>query len=258
MTMNINFYVINLDRSTERLKLISSQLSNQKINIKRIPAIDGIELNIDKEADDSMCKSEMGRSIQPGEVGCFLSHIKALEAFISSKSDFAVILEDDAIIQSEFYIRIKTLCNFLVTNQYSKLFAINLGPSDYKYTTKIKSLANFELLRAHRFPMLATGILWTREGAEVVLSQKGKVKYPYDNYLRILLTKNSNGLSVKPALVKAAEISSDIEARSISKGRSKENRSNFYFIKKQRRIFREKILAVFSILKWNLNKTKFK
>ena len=258
MTMNINFYVINLDRSTERLELISSQLSNQKINVKRIPAIDGIELNIDKEADDSMCKSEMGRSIQPGEVGCFLSHIKALEAFISSKSDFAVILEDDAIIQSEFYIRIKTLCNFLVTNQYSNLCAINLGPSDYKYTTKIKSLANFDLLRAHRFPMLATGILWTREGAEVVLSQKGKVKYPYDNYLRILLTKNSNGLSVKPALVKAAEISSDIEARSISKGRSKENRSNFYFIKKQRRIFREKILAVFSILKWNLNKTKFK
>ena len=258
MTMNINFYVINLDRSTERLELISSQLSNQKINIKRIPAIDGIELNIGKEADDAMCKSEMGRSIQPGEVGCFLSHIKALETFISSKSDFAVILEDDAIIQSEFYIRIKTLCNFLVTNQYSNLCAINLGPSDYKYTTKIKSLANFELLRAHRFPMLATGILWTREGAEVVLSQKGKVKYPYDNYLRILLTKNSNGLSVKPALVKAAEISSDIEARSISKGRSKENRSNFYFIKKQRRIFREKILAVFSILKWNLNKTKFK
>ena len=89
--MNINFYVINLDRSTERLELISSQLSNQKINVKRIPAIDGIELNIDKEADDSMCKSEMGRSIQPGEVGCFLSHIKALETFISSKSDIAAI-----------------------------------------------------------------------------------------------------------------------------------------------------------------------
>jgi glycosyl transferase family 25 len=258
MTMNINFYVINLDRSTERLELISSQLSNQKINVKRIPAIDGIEINIDKEADDSMCKSEMGRSIQPGEVGCFLSHIKALETFISSKSDFAVILEDDAIIQSEFYIRIKALCNFLVTNQYSKLFAINLGPSDYKYTTKIKSLANFELLRAHRFPMLATGILWTREGAALVLSHKGKVKYPYDNYLRILLTNNSNGMSVKPALVKAAEVSSDIEARSITKGRSKENRSNFYFFKKQRRVFREKILAVFSILKWNLNKPKYK
>ena len=126
--MNINFYVINLDRSTERLELISSQLSNQKINLKRIPAIDGIELNIDKEADDATCKYEMGRSIQPGEVGCFLSHIKALEAFISSKSDFAVILEDDAIIQSEFYIRIKALCNFLVKNQYSNLYAINLGP----------------------------------------------------------------------------------------------------------------------------------
>ena len=256
--MNINFYVINLDRSFERLELMSSQLSSQKIDLERIPAIDGMNIKISDEADDATCRSEMGRSIQPGEVGCFLSHIKALQTFISSNSDFAVILEDDAIISSEFSNRIMDLCSFITKNKHSSLCSINLGPSDYKYTTNIISLSGMNLMKAHRFPMLATGILWTREGAALVLSQKGKVKYPYDNYLRIILTKNSNGLSVKPALVRAAEVSSDIEARSISKGRSKENRSNFYFIKKQRRVFREKILAVFSILKWNLNKTKFK
>ena len=114
------------------------------------------------------------------------------------------------------------------------------------------------LMKAHRFPMLATGILWTRDGADLILKQHNKVKYPYDNFLRMALTKNSNGLSVKPALVKAANITSDIEARSAIKGRSKENRSRFYFIKKQKRVLREKILAIFSIITWNLNKPKFK
>ena len=86
--MNINFYVINLDRSFERLELMSSQLSSQKIDLERISAIDGMNINISDEADDAACRSEMGRSIQPGEVGCFLSHIKALQTFISSKHFF--------------------------------------------------------------------------------------------------------------------------------------------------------------------------
>lgn len=256
--MNIKFYVINLDRSHERLELITSQLSQQKIEIERISAIDGMELNLDKEADDAACKSEMGRSIQPGEVGCFLSHKRALEAFINSKSHFAVILEDDALISSDFAASIKDLCTFINKNKDSNLCAVNLGPSDYKYTSKISSFTNMDLMKAHRFPMLATGILWTRDGANFVLRQNEKIRYPYDNYLRVLLTKNSNGLSVSPALVKAAGVASDIEARSAIKGRSKENRSKFYFIKKQKRVLREKILAIFSILKWNCNKPKFK
>jgi len=244
--MNINFYVINLDRSFERLELMSSQLSSQKIDLERISAIDGMNININDEADDAACRSEMGRSIQPGEVGCFLSHIKALQTFISSNSDFAVILEDDAIISSEFSNRIMDLCSFITKNKHSSLCSINLGPS------------GMNLMKAHRFPMLATGILWTRDGADLILKQHNKVKYPYDNFLRMALTKNSNGLSVKPALVKAANITSDIEARSAIKGRSKENRSRFYFIKKQKRVLREKILAIFSIITWNLNKPKFK
>ena len=95
------------------------------------------------------------------------------------------------------------------------------------------SFSDINLLKAHRFPMLATGILWTRKGAELILSQHKKVEYPYDNYLRMALTNSSNGLSVKPAIVWAADVTSDIEVRSAFKGRSRENRSNFYLIKKQ-------------------------
>jgi len=251
MIMEINFYVINLDKSQERLNLISSQFNAQKIYINRVPAIDGMEIDLNKEADNEACKYEMGRNIQAGEVGCFLSHIKALKSFENSNSEFAVILEDDAIISNNFSNQIKDLCIFLRNNLSSDICAINLGPSDYKYTSKVASFSDINLLKAHRFPMLATGILWTRKGAELILSQHKKVEYPYDNYLRMALTNSSNGLSVKPAIVWAADVTSDIEVRSAFKGRSRENRSNFYLIKKQKRVFREKIIAIVSIFKWH-------
>ena len=65
------------------------------------------------------------------------------------------------------------------------------------------------------------------------------------------LTNSSNGLSVKPAIVWAADVTSDIEVRSAFKGRSRENRSNFYLIKKQKRVFVKKLLPLFQFFKWH-------
>ena len=44
----------------------------------------------------------MGRSIQKGEVGCFLSHKKALEKFLTTEAKYAVVFEDDAVPNDEF------------------------------------------------------------------------------------------------------------------------------------------------------------
>ena len=256
--MKIKHYVINLDRSPERLSNISAQCKKYNIDFVRIPAFDGSTLDLEKLADDTACRFEMGRSIQPGEVGCFLSHKKALDAFLSSEDEFAVILEDDAILSKNFSKSVSDICSFIDQNQQLNVFAVNLGASDYKYSTPIKEYDHTTLLRAHRFPMLATGILWTRHGATIISRDGNKVRYPYDNYLRMLLTKGHMGLSVKHSLITAAEGKSDINLRSNTLGRSKQNRNIFYFIIKQKRVLRDKILAIFSILKWNLNKPKYK
>ena len=39
----------------------------------------------------------MGRGIQPGEVGCYLSHKKAIEQFLSTEAPYAIVFEDDAV-----------------------------------------------------------------------------------------------------------------------------------------------------------------
>lgn len=47
-----------------------------------------------------------GRSepLAPSELGCSLSHLKALELFLESKDDYALILEDDAILRNDLTI----------------------------------------------------------------------------------------------------------------------------------------------------------
>lgn len=256
--MDIKYYVINLDRSKERLNNILSQFSLQKLDLEKVNAIDGQTLDLDDTADDIACRREMGRSIQPGEVGCSLSHRRALEAFGSTSAEFAVVLEDDAVLTDEFSKKIEALSIFIKTNPHLKVCAINLGPSDYKYTTQLAKLDNTELLRSHRFPILATGILWTKHGAQIVLDDNEKIKYPYDNYLRIKLTRGHVGLSVRPSLISSADVLSDIDVRSTSAGRSKQNRSRLYCYKKQKRIFREKIIAIISIINWLFQQPKVK
>ena len=256
--MKIKYYVINLDRSPQRLSNISEQCNHHNIDFVRISAFDGSALNLEKLADDTACRYEIGRTIQQGEVGCFLSHKKALDEFLSTEAEFAIILEDDAILSNNFSNSINDICSFISMNQQLNVFAVNLGASDYKYSTPIKKYDYTTLLRAHRFPILTTGILWTRYGAKVVSEDEHKVRYPYDNYLRILLTRGRIGLSAKPPLVIAAEGESDINLQSNTLGRSKENRHLFYFIIKQKRILREINFAIFSILKWNFNKSKLK
>jgi glycosyl transferase family 25 len=256
--MKIKYYVINLDRSPERLNNISAQCKKYNIDFVRISAFDGNILDLEKLADDTACRYEMGRSIQPGEVGCFLSHKKALDAFLSSKDEFAVILEDDAILSKNFSKSINDICSFIIQNQQLNVLAVNLGASDYKYSTPIKEYDHITLLRAHRFPMLATGILWTRHGAAIISKDKNRVRYPYDNYLRMLLTRGHMGLSVKHSLITSTEGKSDINLRSNTLGRSKQNRNIFYLIIKQKRVLRDKILAIYSILKWNFKKPKYK
>ena len=89
--MKIKYYVINLDRSPERLSNISAQCKKYNIDFVRIPAFDGSTLDLEKLADDTACRYEMGRSIQPGEVGCFLSHKKALDAFLFYGKKYQII-----------------------------------------------------------------------------------------------------------------------------------------------------------------------
>ena len=90
--------VINLDRSPNRLKKISAQLDRLGLNWQRVTAVDGATLNMDDITvlDTPRFHQQHGKPPLPGELGCYLSHIKALEALLSTDHEWGLILEDDA------------------------------------------------------------------------------------------------------------------------------------------------------------------
>ncbi|MBN7778899.1 glycosyltransferase family 25 protein [Nitratireductor aquimarinus] len=79
-------YLINLDRSPERLEFMRSQLAALDVRFQRIAAVDGRSLNADAYPTSR---------IRPSELGCYLSHMTAWRMLCEGTDEFAMVLEDD-------------------------------------------------------------------------------------------------------------------------------------------------------------------
>jgi GR25 family glycosyltransferase involved in LPS biosynthesis len=88
LLIDIPVFYINLDTDLERNKYMKSQkYSNGLKNSVRVQAVNGKLINNGPE------------NMSYQEIGCTLSHIKAIEYFLKTDNEFAVISEDD----SDFY-----------------------------------------------------------------------------------------------------------------------------------------------------------
>lgn len=91
------FYCINLKQSTDRKKSAEKTAQLHGINLTFVEAIDG--------------KDEIHNHFRytrtAGELGCMLSHLKALRTFVESKHETALILEDDFEMHEDFHQLLK-------------------------------------------------------------------------------------------------------------------------------------------------------
>jgi glycosyl transferase family 25 len=100
-------YLINIDRATERLADIRRQSIEFSIEINRVDGVDGLEVPREQwiDVDERRFLKRHGRRILPGEYGCYRSHLLALERFLSSGHDAAIIMEDDIQLNGTFLAR---------------------------------------------------------------------------------------------------------------------------------------------------------
>lgn len=248
----MKIYVVNLERSHQRWIDASRQLDTTGFSYERVPAIDGSKIDYLEYADNAKCRAYMGRDISPGEVGCFLSHILALKTFLASSEDCALILEDDFLMTGDFSNRLEAIVQMASKLPRDSISAINVYPSDYKYTSNITQENGQALLATHRFPQSAVGIFWTRKGAEKVVAAGTTAFMPYDNLLRFLFTGTTQGFSVKPPLVIPAPVESDIKNSNIAFTGNKPTKRSDYFFIRLRRMFIEKLRATIGMLRWKI------
>jgi glycosyl transferase, family 25 len=100
MHTSVIAFVINLDCSTDRMRVCSRQLEELGLAWQRIAAIEGASLGEPPwpGVDADRFERIIGRALSPNEIGCALSHVRAMQAFLDSKVPCAIILEDDFFV----------------------------------------------------------------------------------------------------------------------------------------------------------------
>ena len=88
-------YIINLKRSPERRKAIEKACQEIGIKYTIIDAVDGKEMSEEEFEWYRNGRPEM----KPTEAACMLSHNKAYTQIVQDKTDVALVLEDDVLLE---------------------------------------------------------------------------------------------------------------------------------------------------------------
>lgn len=93
----MKLYVINLDRSKDRLEHVTTVFSKVGLSFDRVSAVDGRALP-DEEFKRLTSVRNWPLELTRTEVGCFLSHRECLRLIAEGDDHFGAIFEDDIIL----------------------------------------------------------------------------------------------------------------------------------------------------------------
>jgi glycosyl transferase, family 25 len=105
---NISIYVINLEERKDKKNNIMTELNNNNLNAEIIKAYNGKYLDLEK-----LNPISEKRKLRKGEIGCYLSHFECWLKFLKSNQEYALILEDDAVLGYDFQNKLSKIYNDL-------------------------------------------------------------------------------------------------------------------------------------------------
>ena len=252
ISMNIPAFVINLDDSKERLAHVTYELRNAGIDFTRIPAFDGRKMPTEQIEDynPKAAMKALGRELSGGEIGCYKSHITALQKFLETDAEYGMVFEDDIEVNPLLLKDVKTLIEFFEERSV-KWDVVHLGANAAKLCRPVDRTGLFasgsQVLHAHYFPMVASGLLWSRKGASSFLNHRKDIRIPIDTEFRDVMVRGNQGYCFWPRLVKQRDVVSDMDGTSAPRRRVQRHWS--YGPKKQVSLFSNKFHAIKNIIK---------
>jgi glycosyl transferase, family 25 len=178
-------YVINLDRSPERLRSAASQLDPMDLDWQRVRATDAATLADIPMAhyDTARFERHVGRKVDPSEIALVFSHLKAMRTFLDSPARFGLILEDDFEIAdpAEFREILMALADCTDNWDYVRL---SCGSGRYPLPLPLQQLTDRHVLAA---PLMkfscSAAYLISRRTAETLATALLPVDDPFDRLL---------------------------------------------------------------------------
>ena len=171
--------VINLKRSEERWKTLSTTASSLNIYVQRVEGIDGAALvdNDWPDVDNDLFKKRNGRLPLATEIGCYKSHLSALQAFLDEDIPFGVIIEDDIVPNKQTTERIDAILESFTNFDFIKL----VNHRNQVFIRLLTTRMHDEIGRCVLGPQgSAAAYLVSRAGAERLIKQLNTISLPYD------------------------------------------------------------------------------
>lgn len=200
MEGDIHVYCINLKHRSDRWNRFSSQpeleVMKQFYEVERFDAINGSAINVQKDERISLrtkrnIKDHIRRDHEEldsaGGVGCYLSHTSVWKKFLERSEPYAIILEDDVVLDNGFTKSLqKAMKDTTLLPEVPDVWFF-LGPSDWYFEYKGKPFPPH--VKANTIgPWVTgtcaafTGYLITRRGAERLLESAFPIDMHVDLY----------------------------------------------------------------------------
>lgn len=215
---------INLDRSPERLRNVAGQLDVLGLPWQRLPATDGKSLSMEDVTliDVSEFRRKHGKEPLPGELGCYLSHVRALQAFMATEKSAVLVLEDDVQLGADLPSVLRNLRSVADQWDVVKLSGIHSGTP---LSLRPLGLGYRLAVGLSRYTG-ASCYLVNRQAAEAYLRDLLPMTLPYDHEYDRAWSRNMRIRMVVPAPCQHSfEMGSDLHPRTVL-------RPNFHWTKR--------------------------
>jgi glycosyl transferase family 25 len=174
--------VINLDRAPDRLARISARLAMLGLPFTRLVAVDARALTPQQAAqlDEPTYRRRHGMTPVPGELGCYLSHVAVMEAFLASPAQAALVLEDDVQLHDSLPAVLQGLLQHPARWDMVKLSAVHRGTPQ----PVLEVAPGYQLAVMLSRVTGSSAYLINRRAAQAYLRQPGgllPMQLPYDH-----------------------------------------------------------------------------
>ncbi len=208
--MKFKIFVINLDTSLDRLTSIQDSCDRLELSFQRVSAVRGSDLGKEEKAKvynlrDNLKKYD--KALNDGEIGCYLSHAECWKKIIEDELDYALVLEDDAILTDVLPLYIEKLAASCHEWDYIKLS----HGSKIKPVIKSSDLGDgLFLQKSLKLNSTTTGQFISFRGAEKLLLSAFSISRPVDIDIQHWYEKSLRCFVVSPFPVLNHDFESEI------------------------------------------------
>jgi glycosyl transferase, family 25 len=174
-------FLINLDRSTDRLANAQAEFARAGMDFERFAAIDGSNLPDDYKPYFCDVSGMVVSRLRPGEIGCYASHIGVWKRIVELDLPAALVCEDDAVLADDLAQALDELLMVLP----SGWDMVHLGqPPERAFKPLIPLMNGRALIRHSRVPPSTAAYLISREGAAKMLAPAAPRRWAVDQDTR--------------------------------------------------------------------------